>query len=153
MRKALFQGLISIFLGNEEQEARQNTESFDTTGIQEVLLPSFADKLRLLLSVKIPTQNEPAGTHELNRTKLYIPEGRVRLEEHILSTDLWALDVVVKVIGASTHWCWTPPPGGKFSMCAVANNGEEMVWKQFRRSVSRLQIEATAQRADFSILI
>jgi hypothetical protein len=43
MRKALFQGLISIFLGNDEQEARQNTESFDTTGIQKVLLPSFAE--------------------------------------------------------------------------------------------------------------
>lgn len=116
MHKTLSEAFLTIFLGNNEERVAGHTKPYVGVGQQKVMLPSFANKLTLLLSVKIPTQQEPAGTQELNRTKSCLPGGNARLEEHILSTDLWDLDVAVDY-----DWCWTLPPGGKLTMWTLLN--------------------------------
>jgi hypothetical protein len=139
MRKALFEAFLSIFLCKGAEEAGQNTNPADESGSQEVLIPSFANELTLGLSV------EPDGIQELQRAKLCLPETKVSLERHILSMDLWKLDVAE---GIHRSWPWTPPPDGKFSMCNVESllHGSRL-W--LLSNVSRRQVEVTTKRADF----
>jgi hypothetical protein len=89
------------------------------------MLPSFTNKLTLLLSVKIPTQKEPGRTQELNRTQLCLPEGKARLEKHILSSDLWDLDVEIELdeVGWPEGFRWTYPPGGNFIAWILPGSG------------------------------
>ena len=134
MRKTLFEAFLAIFVSSEEEEAGRDTQPFITTGRQKVMLPGFANKLTLLLSVKNPTQKKPAAIQELNRTKLCLPGGKAWLEEHMSSTDLWDLDVEVDQVDGS--WHWTLPPGGKLTMWTF--NDSSYPFQQHRQSVSTL---------------
>jgi hypothetical protein len=112
MRETLIGALLSIFVSREEEEAALDAQL--AAGLKKISLPSFADKLTLRFSVEIPTLEEPAGSHKLNRTKL---------GEHILAMDSWDLYVIdeefAPIKRTSKNWCWTPPPGGKFRLCRL----------------------------------
>jgi hypothetical protein len=138
MRKTLCEAFLAIFLSSEDGESKRNTQSSNTIGLQKAMLPSFANKLTLLLSGTIPTQKEPGGTHELNRTKLCLPGDKARLKEYLLSRDLWNLDVEVNHDGSFKYWRWTCPPGGNLTMWSLDNRIGGPFWshKQHRQHVS-----------------
>lgn len=152
MGETLVGVLLQLFLGDKEENARQNAKpaaASESNTPNTPMLPSFADKLTLWLSVKFPMRGERTGTQELNRAKPWFPEDKVRLRGGILSSGLWDLEVVDDD-KKRKNWCWTLPRGGFFKSWSINNkNGQ---FRGHLRRVSRLRIEATAQRADLTVL-
>jgi hypothetical protein len=135
MGETLVGVLLELFLGDKEENARQNTKPAIASESNKPMLPRFVDKLTLRLSVKIPMGVERARTQELDRTKSFLPEDKVRLRSVILSSNLWDLKVVSDN-KKPKNWCWTLPGGGSFRSWRIDN--ENGIFRYHFQRVSRL---------------